>query len=159
MILSGRALDTDVAREVWDTKVRPNLENEKRRLRQRVLSHVEIRTALTFHGEQLYDWPVLNVDRESVRRVLGKIVSGLYFLDQGKRLPEDVKIEVWFAQDHYESLIVPELMPHARKTEVATNILTYWRAVATDNPVASMTWLVFYRWNVICVATMPAELV
>lgn len=38
LLLSRRALDTDAAREVWDTKVRPNLNNSKPRLRQSVLT-------------------------------------------------------------------------------------------------------------------------
>ncbi|MSQ41117.1 MAG: hypothetical protein EXR55_05610 [Dehalococcoidia bacterium] len=68
-----------------------------------------------------------------------------------------MKIEVWFSQDQYEHLIVPQLMPYARKTEVAKDILTYWRVIAADNPAASMTWFIFYRWNVFCVATVPPE--
>lgn len=127
-------------------------------MRQRVLGHTEIRKAVTFHGQQLHDWPVLKVDPEIIRRVLGKFARGLYYVECGERLPEDVKIEVWFAQDRYERLVVPELMPYARKTEVAKDILTYWRVVATDKPAASMTWFVFYRWNVFCVATVPPEL-
>lgn len=157
LILSGRALDTDVAREVWETKVRPNLKDKNRGLRQRVLRQTEIRKSVTFWGQQLHNWPVLNVDSASITRVLSKTVRGLYYLECRERLPDDVKIEVWFSQDQYERLIVPQLMPYARKTEVAKDILTYWRVIAADNPAASMTWFVFYHWNVFCVATVPPE--
>lgn len=68
-----------------------------------------------------------------------KVVKGLYHLECEKRLPHDVKIEVRFAQDQYDRLIVPELMPYAQKTDVAENILSYWRCVAADKPTASLT--------------------
>ena len=158
LILSGRALDTPDARKVWETKVRPNLKNEKRRSRHLVLSHIEIRKAVTFHGQQLHDWPVLKVHPETIRRVLGKFARGLYYAECRERLPEDVKIEAWFALDQYEHLVAPEIMPYGQKTVLANNILTYWRAVATDRPAATLTWFVFYRWNVFCVATVPPEL-
>lgn len=157
LILSGRALDTAVARAVWDTKVRPSLNNNKRRSRQTLLSHVEIQKAVTFWEHQLHDWPVLNVSRDVVDQVLGKIAKGLYFLEFGHRLPEDVRIEVWFAQDRYERLVDPELMPFVRKSEVAKDILTYWRVVAADKPTASITWFVFYHWNMFCVITTPPD--
>ena len=125
LVLSGRALDTGAAREVWNTKVRANLRDAKRRLRQRVLRLIEINKAVTFHGLQLHDWPVLQVPPTVISRVLGKIAKGLYYLESRERLPEDVKIEVWFAQDRFERLVVPEVMPCARKTEVAKDILAY----------------------------------
>ncbi len=116
---------------------------------------MEIADAVNLHGQQLQHWPIIKVDRKSIERVAGKFARGLYYLEQGRRLPEDATIEVGFAQDRYERLFDPEIMPYARKTEIAKDTLTCWRVVASDNPVASMSWFALFRWNILWVATMP----
>lgn len=159
LALSWRALDTPEARKVWDTKVRPNLRGKRPCLRPRVLKYTELVPFVNQAGQQIGRWPVLKVPPEIVERVLAKMVKGLYYLETHTPLPINTEISVSFAQQNpsgIKKIDLPEIRSRAKRCVVGSeDILVYWRATAADQPLASITWFVFYRWNAFCVITLP----
>lgn len=157
--LSWRALDTAIGRKVWDTKVRPNLQGKRPSLRPRILRYVELVPFIDQLGHQIGQWPVLNIPRQVVDRVMSKMVKGLYYMDTQSPLPADTQISVfWGGQNpnQIEKIVLPDILSKATKHVVGSEeILVYWRVTATDQPLASITWFAFYRWNTFCVVTMP----
>ena len=159
LVLSWRALDTPQARRVWNTKIRPNLRGKRPALRHRVLKHTEFAPLVNQLGKQFGTWPVLKISRDVADRVLKKMAKGLYYLEAGNPLPPDVEMQVFHGGQNsagIQKIILPEILETTKKVAVGSeDILVYYRAVASDQPMASMTWFIFYRWNNFCVATLP----
>lgn len=159
LVLSWRALDTPQALQVYVTKVRPNIRGLRPGLRNQILQLTQLRPLVNELGQQIGQWPVLEVPRESMEHVLWKMVKGLHCLETNTILPSDTEITVIYGgqnSNEIHRLILPDVLSKAKRKVVGSeDVLVYWRAKAGDNPIASITWFVFYRWHIFCVAVLP----
>jgi hypothetical protein len=88
--------------------------------------------------------------------MLRKIAKGLYYLETGKPLPDNVKLLFKYAGDEPRKLIQPpldEAIKSAKKTVLGENVIAYWRNTIDGDPANSMTWLVFNRFHSFLILT------
>lgn len=159
LILSWRALDTSEGRSLYETKAGPNLRNRERGLRRRVVEHTKWVPLLDEMGKHVGAWPVMEVPREVVDRVLQKMVKGLYTFETGEVLPSEVEIDVRYAgqnPEEFHRVTLPDIIARSRRSVVGSeDVLVVYRGVAEDNVLATITWFVFYKWHIFCVTTLP----
>ena len=161
LILSWRTLDTSQGRRLYDTKFGPNLRGKRPALRKRVLRHTQLVPVVDSLGRSTGTWPVFTPPKEAIENVLKKMVKGLHFMETGTVLPLNVEISVFYGgQDpsQFYKLVLPDVLSMATRHVVGVeDILVYFRARATDDPLASLTWFVFYRWHIFCVAVLSPD--
>lgn len=103
---------------------------------------------------------ILEVDREIINRVLSKIAKGLYFLDTGSALSDNVQIIVDYAAGQPERFISPpldEAIKRAKRVDLGDGVVTYWRNTIRDDPSASITWLKFYEDKLFMICTFRKD--
>jgi hypothetical protein len=161
LILSWRTIDTEEGRKLYETKAKPHIRDESRRLRETIRNLSKFYPVLDESGTVLGAWPVMEVDRGIVDRVLGKMVKGLYTHETGNVLPPEVEISVHYGgqnPDEFHRVILPDLLAKSERFVVGSeDVLVGHRAVVPDNPLFTITWLVFYRWHIFCVITKPPD--
>ncbi len=96
----------------------------------------------------------LKIEPERVNRVLSKIAKGLYYIDTGKSLPDNVKL-LW-RYDKPLKLVEPpldEAIKGAKERVLGENVIAYWRNTIKGDPANSMTWLVFNHFHCFLILT------
>lgn len=148
LVTSGMAYETTSGRHIWDKRVRPSLQQNRRgfkTLLRKLVTEVKLPS-----GSAL----ALEFKPERVNRVLSKIAKGLYYIDRGESLPNNVKL--LFRYDEPRKLIEPpldEAIKGAKKTVLGENVIVYWRNTVEGDPANSMTWLVFNRFHCFLILT------
>ncbi|MFH0769368.1 MAG: hypothetical protein V1932_07375 [Chloroflexota bacterium] len=92
----------------------------------------------------------LEIDQNRVNSILNKIAKGLYYLDTGEPLPNNVKLLFRYAGDEPRKLIEPpldEAIKGAKRTVLGENVIAYYRNIVEGDPANSMTWIVFNRFH------------
>jgi hypothetical protein len=94
-----------------------------------------------------------------MNRLVRKFAKGLYLHNTGKRLPENAELSFDYTQSDFEKLMKPykAFLPSARVKCFGSDIVCYWWLQAADDPLATVTYLVFYRWIAFLVITRPPE--
>jgi len=142
LVTSGMAYETTSGRHIWDKRVRPSLQQNRRgfkSLLRKLITEVNLPSGIALG---------LEFKPERVNRVLVKIAKGLYYKDTGEPLPDNVKH--LFRYDDPRKLIEPpfdEAIKDAKKSVLGENVIVYWRNTVEDDPANSMTWLVFNRYH------------
>jgi hypothetical protein len=155
-VASGRAFETKAGCRIWTERIRPDLKGGRPRLKPLIKSQTKAARVLSESGTPLgYTW-ILEVAREIVNRVLRKIAKGLYFLDTGNVLPDDVQILMDYAADQPQRFISPpldEAIKGAKRVDLGDGVVTYWRNTMKNDPTASITWLKFYEDKLFMICT------
>lgn len=153
-LASGRAFERNAGFRIWTERIRPDL--KRGRLKPLIRSQVKMAKVLSGSGELLGHTLILEVDRAIITRVLRKIAKGLYFLDSGSVLPDNVQIFVDYADGQPERFISPpldEAIKRAKRIDLGDGVVTYWRNTIKDEPTASITWLKFYEDKLFMICT------
>lgn len=163
LVVSWRGADTEQGRRLYRTKAGPRLRSPSGLgLRKKLVEHARFAPLVDEVGRVVGAWPVVEMPRGFVDRVLQKIVKGLYYYETGSVLPPDVQIDVGYAgqnPNEFHKVDLPEIRAAAARTVVGSeDTLVYWRAVAADDPAASITWFCFSRWHIFCVTVLPPGL-
>jgi hypothetical protein len=93
------------------------------------------------------------VEKRRIDAVLEKMVRGLYLHHEGFALG-DVTFETFLNP----STIFPEAFRLAIGAELGEGVIRYWRAVASDDPRASIWWFALYEHVLFMVITEPQRL-
>ncbi len=159
-LASGMAYGNEPGFRIWNERIRPDLKGGRPRLKPLIRSYIRKARVLSESGALLGHTLVLEMDREIINRVLRKIAKGLYYLDTGAVLPENVQILVDYANGKPERFISPpldEAIKGAKKVDLGDGVVTYWRNTMKDDPTNSITWLKFYEDKVFMICTYAAD--
>jgi hypothetical protein len=146
-VASGVAFETPQGNRIWTERVRPSLQQNRRGFKTLLLKLAK-EVKLSSSGD-IYPgnaW-VLEISQERIVRVLKKIGKGLYYLDAGKPLSEEVSLLSHYAGNDWQNFVAPPLdqaIQQAKRTDLGQGVVTYWRNTIKDDPINSITWLVFY---------------
>ncbi len=100
------------------------------------------------------------MERQPIQRVLDKMAKGLYFLDTGQVLPDDVQIRSSYFSEP-DDLVSPPLddaIRGASRTSYGNDVVTCWRNQVKDDPTASLTWLQFFKDKTFLICTFRREI-
>jgi len=153
---SGMAYENEPGFRIWKERIRPDLKGGRPRLKPLIRSQTKGARVISESGALLGYTMILEVDREIINRVLCKIAKGLYFLDTGSVLPDDVEILTDYAADKPDRFVSPpldEAIKHARRVDLGNGEVTYWRNTIRNDPTASITWLKFYKDKLFMICT------
>ncbi|MFC2012090.1 hypothetical protein ACFLVU_03055 [Chloroflexota bacterium] len=159
-VASGMAYERKAGFRVWTERIRPDLKGGRPRLKPLIRSQVKAARVLSKSGASLGHALILEMDREIINRVLRKIAKGLYFLDTGDVLTDDVQILVDYAASQPERFISPpldEAIKRAKKVDLGDGVVTYWRNTMRDDLTASITWLKFYEDKLFMICTFRED--
>lgn len=101
LVTSGMAYETTSGRHIWDKRVRPSLQQNRRgfkTLLRKLVTAVKLPSGTALG---------LEFEPGRINRVLSKIAKGLYYIDRGEPLPNNVKL--LFRYDEPRKLIEPPL--------------------------------------------------
>ncbi len=157
-LASGMAYDQEPGFRIWKERIIPSFKAGK--FKSLIMSHMKKAQLLSESGELLGHTLVQEIDREIINSVLRKIANGLYYLDTGAVLPENVQILIYYANGKPERFTDPpldEAIKHAKKVELGNGVVTYWRNTIKDDPASSITWLKFYEDKVFMICTYTAD--
>ena len=159
-VASGMAYETEPGFHIWGERIRPDLKGRRPRLKPIIRSHIRKSRVISESGALLGHTLVLEMDRETINRVLRKIAKGLYYLDTGSVLPENVQILIDYANGKPERFISPpldEAIKGAKKVDLGDGVVTYWRNTIKDDPTNSITWLKFYEDKLFMICTYAGD--
>jgi len=155
-LASGLAYENEPGFRIWNERIRPDLKGGRPRLKPLIRSYIRKARVLSESGALLGHTLILEIDREIINRVLRKIAKGLYYLDTGVVLPENVQILIDYANDKPERFISPpldEAIKGAKKVDLGDGVVTYWRNTMKDDPINSITWIKFYEDKLFMICT------
>ena len=158
---SGMAYEHSQGSRVWDQGVRPDLQGKRPGLKSLLRRLVREREVFSPGGIYLGSELCLEFDPERINNVLSKIAKGLYYLDTGQSLPEDVVILAKYGDLNPEQLTAGDLgeaIRGANRIELGDQVVVRWRNTVKDDPRQSLTWLVFYGTNAFLICTYPKGL-
>ena len=147
-LASGMAYENEPGFRIWNERIRPDLKGRRPLLKPTIRSHIRKARVISESGALLGHTLVLEMDREIINRVLCKIAKGLYYLDTGAILPENVQILVDYANGKPERFLSPpldEAIKGTKRMDLGNGVVTYWRNTMKDDPTNSITWLMFYK--------------
>lgn len=156
VVASGMAYENEAGFRIWTERIRPDLQGRRRGLKPLLQSQTKLARVVSESGAILGHTLILETDPEPINRVLRKIARGLYFLDTGQVLPNDVQILVGYAAGQPERFTSPpldEAIRGAKRVDLGNGVVTYWRNTVKDDPVLSLTWLKFYEDKIFLVCT------
>jgi len=159
-LASGMAYENESGFRIWNERIRPDLKGRRPRLKPLIRSYMRKARVLSESGALLGHAVILEIDREIINRVLRKIAKGLYYLDTGVILPENVQILIDYANNKPERFISPpldEAIKGAKKVELGDSAVTYWRNTMKDDPTNSITWIKFYEDKLFMICTYAAD--
>jgi hypothetical protein len=146
-IASGMAYEKAAGFRVWTERIRPDLQGKRPGLKPLLQSKAKIAPVISTTRGLLGLGGILEVEREPVHRVLNKIAKGLYFLDTGHALPNEVQVLTGYFEEP-KQLVSPPLDDAIRgaiRVDLGDGVVTYWRNIMKDDPAVSITWLLFYQ--------------
>jgi hypothetical protein len=150
------AYETESGFRIWNERIRPDLKGSRPMLKPLIRSQVKAARVLSESGTLLGYTLVLEMPRETINRVLRKIAKGLYYLDTGEVLPDQVQILTDYANGRPERFVSPpldEAIKKSRRMDLGNGVVTYWRNTMKDDPAASITWLKFYEQKIFMICT------
>ena len=159
-LASGMAYESEAGRRIWDERIRSALKGRRPGFKPLARSMVKVAKIQSESGTVLGDWPISELDRETSKRVLSKIVKGLYFIETRQLLPSDVQILCDYGEEHPERFIAPpldEAIKKAKRVDYGGGVVNCWRNTIKDDPTASITWLRFYEDKLFMVVTFREE--
>ena len=157
-LASGMAYEQKPGFRIWKERIAPSL--KKGKFKSLIMSNIKQARLLSESGALLGRTWVSETDREIVNCVLRKIAKGLYSLDTGDVLPENVQILTDYANGKPERFVAPPLdnaIKGARRVELGDGVVTYWRNTIKDDPASSITWLKFYEDKIFMICTYTAD--
>jgi len=154
-LATGMAYESNAGKRMWTEKIRPDLKGKRRGLKQRIRSKAKQVRVVSESGDFIGYAHILEMNRESANRVLWKIAKGLYYLDTQRVLPSEVEILVGYSAENPEIIFPPldEALKGAKKIELGSGEVTYWRNTIKDNPEESLTWIRFYEDKIFLICT------
>jgi len=159
-LAAGMAYESEPGFRIWTERIRPDLKGRRPRLKPLIRSYVRVARIVSESGALLGHTLILEMDREIINRVLRKIAKGLYYLDTGAVLPENVQILMDYANGKPERFISPpldEAIKGAKRVDLGNGVVTYWRNTIKDDPTSSITWLQFYEDKLFMICTYAAD--
>jgi len=157
-LASGMAYEQEPGFRIWKERIVPSFKAGK--FKSLIMSDIKRARLLSESGVLLGRTLVLEIDREIINCVLRKIVKGLYYLDAGASLPENVQILMDYANGKPERFLTPpldEAIKGARRVDLGNGVVTYWRNTMKDDPASSITWLRFYEDKLFMICTYTAD--
>lgn len=90
--------------------------------------------------------PAFEVDNKRMRRIYARITRGLFFHEQGVRVPDDYRVEVtlWVEEKPKVMETIPRMLG-GREPKKIGGIFVYKWARAVENPLTSIWLMQFYR--------------
>lgn len=155
-LAAGMAYERESGFRIWRERIRPDLKGKRPGLKPLVRSQIKGARVISQSGVFMGHTLVLEIDRDTINRVLCKIAKGLYYLDTGKILPKDVQILVDYAGNNPERFVSPpldEAIVDAKRVDLGNGVVTYWRNTMKDDPTTSITWLEFYEDKLFMICT------
>jgi len=146
-IASGIAFETLSGYRIWTERIRPRLKKNTRGFKTLLRKLVKEVPVFSPNGNYLGTAPTLQPEQEKIDRVLKKISKGLYYLETGHPLPDDVCLLFQYVGEDLQKMLAPPFdnaIQGAERIDFGQNVVTYWRKTIEDNPTNSITWLVFY---------------
>jgi len=146
-VASGVALETPLGYRIWTERVRPSLQQNRRGFKTLLRKLVREVKSFSPQGICLGDAMALEINQERVNPVLKKIARGLYYLDAGQPLSDQVCLLFQYAKEDWQKFVTPpldEAFHRAKRTDLGEGVVTYWRNIMKNDPANSITWLVFY---------------
>ena len=166
VVMAGNAVLTPAGKSLWDQRVRPSLRADRRWFKshlQQSLTIVDVIDVIDEKGKPIGSYPVMEADREPFDRVVDKIAKGLYYAETQQPLPPCVNIRFKFEQFNPERFFEGELrdaIAGSAKTKFGDgDAVTFWRNTAADDPRQSLTWILFYKVNVMFIVTSTPEFI
>lgn len=126
---------------------------QKRGLAKTMLSNFSKRPLPTPAGLYLGEAGALSIDAARIRRVVSRVVRGLFFHHLGKRLSSTHTISVlsdWLSPDLpdkellAEVQVVPDFLNSAEAREIGSGVFCYRYRILEEEPDGSIWWLCFY---------------
>lgn len=138
------------ATNLWNGPVARSLQRREGRFRRMLASDIGLAAvSLPFYsdgGQYLGDGVRMKFNAPRIRRVLEKIVRGLYWKHTGT-LIGDVRFDIFPfdpAVKYPPDATLPQVRQFARTFESGGNVLTYSVVIAQDDRRRSVWWLQFY---------------
>jgi hypothetical protein len=157
--LLGQSYGQPEATNLWTGPVARSLHRRDGRFRKMLASDISpVAVSVPFYsetGQYIGDSSAMKFSVPRVRRVLEKIVRGLYW-KHTETLIGDVPFDIYPfdpAVRHSPEAQLPHLRKVAQTFESGGNVLTYSFAIAEDDPHGSVWWLQFYSKPVFMVVT------
>ena len=163
--MSENVLPNPSAQEAWRAVLRSLTKTEAKGLRKQIVSdftRVELKTQ---SGLYIGSRPGYNVDMDRIRKVLKRIVRGLYFKETGNPLGLETEIRIYLDDDYIK------LTSEARATlepimsflgslppkSIGQNIFLYRYHIIEQDPLISTWGLSFYGSFPFLVMTGPSN--
>lgn len=155
-LASGLAFETSLGYRIWTERVRPSLQMNRRgfkTLLRRLTKEVKL---LSPNGISVGNTMRMEVEQERINRVLKKIEMGLYYLDTGQPLPEEVQFVFHYAGHDWQIIKEPPFnkwIQGAKRVDLGKGVVTCLRNTVQNDPSQSFTCLVFYEVTLFLVLT------
>lgn len=156
-IVAGGAYANETARNLWDGKIKRSFDRSpglRERLRQSI-RQMDVTTPAGIILGRAEGW---EGDRDRIGRVLKKIVRGLFYLERGDLLADDV---AWI---HQQVSPLTERVPEVSMEIIQQlplrkvgDVVTYKFGFPAEEPNLTLTWVAFYERTMFLTATVPAE--
>ncbi len=126
---------------------------QKRGLAKTMLSNFRKKAIFTPAGLYLGEAGALSIDAVRIRRVVSRVVRGLFFHHFGKRLPSTHTIWIfsdWFTPNlpdrelFTEVQVVLDFLSSAEPREIGSGVFCYRHCILEEEPEGSIWWLCFY---------------
>lgn len=153
-VAAGMAYETQAGFRIWTERIVPDLQGSRPGLKPFLRSITKMVPFVSKTGAQL-NLARMEMDRRPILNVLTKIAKGLYFLDTGEILPDDIDILADYFPEpkHLISPPLDEAIKGAARVDLGNGVVTYWRNRMMDDPTTSITWLVFCQYKAFLVRT------
>jgi hypothetical protein len=154
-----RAYQSKSGNQIWQERIRLDLQGKRIGLKKFINSMVKQARIVSESGNFLGYVPILEMNRESVNRVLNKIAKGLYYLDTKNPLPQYIEILLGCYEENPKILAPPldEAIRKAKVSRLGNGEVTYWRNIIKDSPEESLTWIRFYEDKIFLICTTKKE--
>jgi hypothetical protein len=155
-----------VARETWNTVFRSLSRTKATGLRKKVISDTIIVDVKTKSGIFLGKRLGYNVDMDRIRKVVQRIVRGLYFIESGNPLGINNEVRVWVEEDlqeqplkvlqQFQETIFKPLATLSPKI-IGNNVFIYRYQITKENPLVSIWLMSFYEHIPFLAITAPTN--
>lgn len=150
MFVLASSYEHPAARKLWNDRVMKRLPNQAR-FRAALVSKIRPVEVRTESGLHLGKAEVMLVEKQRIDRVLEKMVRGLYLHHEGSPLG-NVTLETFLNPP----TLFPEALRFAKAAQLGNGVVGYWRAIAEDDPRASIWWFDLYEHVLFFVVTEPS---
>lgn len=145
-ILASAGAATQEAENVSHQRFAGTLTSRRRASLKKLANETELTPVYSSGGVYLGHTPAYPLDLAKMRRVLVKIVRGLYFHEFGKRVPDGMTV-VADIEPNRNTLSHPTAQALLRSASQirGRTVFEYKRQAASDNPDAVLFFMLFFR--------------